>query len=422
VSDVNIEKCPVHRLSRAYDPFHSPQLDNPFPVWAESRSEAPVFYSEVLDAWIVTRYKDIAYIYRTPSLFSSELDNRLTKYPPAAQAILDEIPDFEDTKAPRNDAPNHTRLRRYMQMAFLPKKLALLRDDVAVIANRLIDEMEKSDEGDFYVEFARPFSLNVMGLILDLPDDVLAHVQKWTEADMLTRHGHPTEEQAIEGAKAVRSFWDLAVKLLEERKKNPGNDFVSLAVQANDQVDDPLSLREMVGQVVQVFLGGFETTGSWLTMAMALLLENDRQRWLDLRNDPTSIERVVEETLRLRGPTQINWRTPLQDVEIDGVTVPAGSRLGVAMGSANRDEEFFVDADSYDLSRPNLKNHLAFGTGIHVCVGAGVSRLEGRVAFAVLSQRLADIRLAPNADVVHYLPNAMQIMPRNLHVRWDMIG
>jgi cytochrome P450 len=282
--------------------------------------------------------------------------------------------------------------------------------------------MENVDGGNFYEVFARPFSLNVMGLILDLPSDVLADIQKWTEADMLTRHGHPSEEQAIEGAKAVRAFWDLAVTLLDERKQNPGDDFVSLAVQANEQVDDPLSQREMVGQVVQVFLGGFETTGSWLTLAMGLLLENDRQRWLDLRHDPTSIEKVVEETLRLRGPTQMNWRTPLRDVVIEGVTIPAGSRLGIAMGSANRDDEFFDDADRYDLTRPNLKNHLAFGTGIHVCVGAGVSRLEGRVALAALSRRLADIRLAPDAERIHYLPNAMQIMPRNLELRWDAIS
>jgi cytochrome P450 len=189
----------------------------------------------------------------------------------------------------------------------------------------------------------------------------------------------------------------------------------------NEVSDDPLTEREMVGQVVQVFLGGFETTASWLTMAVALLLEGDRERWTALVNDISSVNSVVEETLRLKGSAQMNWRTPKADVEIGGVTIPAGSRVGVAMLSGNRDTEVFANPDVYDPARPELKKHMAFGKGIHVCVGAGVTRQEGRIALTALAQRLPDLRIDPSGGEMIYLPNAMLVMPRNLHLRWDPI-
>lgn len=413
-----VSGCPVRGLGATYTPFEGPQLQSPLQVWEESRRDEPVFFSEVLGAWIISRYEDVDFVYRNPAIFSSELDNRLTPYPPEAQAILHGIPDYEDTKAPRNDPPYHGRLRRYMQKSFLPKKLAAREHEIETLAHRLVDHMGE-EGGEFYTGFGSPFALAVMGLILRLPTETLQQIQAWTEADMIFRHGHPTAEQAIEGAHAVRSFWNLAVELLEERRRNPQDDFVSDAVAMNDASDDPLTEREMVGQVVQVFLGGFETSASWLTMAVGLLLEGDRQRWLDLRERPDDINLVVEETLRLRASAQTNWRTPVHDVEIAGVTIPAGSRVGILPLSANRDSAVFERADEYDPHRPDLKKHIAFGRGIHVCVGAGVTRQEGRIGLRVLSERLPDLRRDPDYDDIHYLPNAMLIMPRGLHLRWD---
>jgi cytochrome P450 len=396
----------------------SPQLESPFPVWEEARNEVPVFYSEVLNAWVVTRYEDFDRIVRDPATFSSEIDDRLYVNSPEVEAILEGIPDVQDTKVLVNDPPQHGRLRQYMQKTFLPRKLAAREDDIHALAHRLIDRMAAEPGGEFYSTFASPYALEVMGIVLRLPREQLEQIHSWTEADMIFRHGSPTEEQALAGARAQRGFWEFAVGLLEERRARPLDDFVSEAVQMNDASDAPLTLREMVGQVVVVFLGGFETTANWLAMAMALLLEGNRERWTELKNGAVTINNVVEETLRLRGSAQMNWRIPNVDVEIGGVRIPAGSKIGIGNLAANRDPAVFKDPDLYDPSRPGLSRHVAFGKGIHTCVGAGVARQEGRIALAALAQRLPDIRVDPSAAPMTYLPSAMLMMPRNLHLLW----
>jgi cytochrome P450 len=426
-ADPQVAACPVHGLSKSYNPFVSPQLESPFPVWEEARNEAPVFFSEVLNAWVVTRYGDLDQIMRDPIAFSSEINpEQYVSSPemqilPEVKAILEGIPEVQSTKVVVNDPPKHGQLRQYMQKTFLPKKLAAWESDFQALAHGLIDEMEMRQGGEFYRTFASQFSLDVLGVVLRLPREQMEHIRSWTEADSIFRLGNPTRDQALAGARAQRSFYELATELISERRRNPQDDFVSFAVRLNDASDNPLTEREIVGQIVVVFLAGFETTANWLTMAMALLLEGNRERWTALKNDLESVTRVVEETLRLRGSAQMNWRTPMADVEIGGVRIPAGAKVGIGNLSANRDERVFANPDVYDPDRPGLSKHMAFGKGIHTCAGAPLARQEGRIALTALAERLPDIRLNPAAGEMTYLPHSTLVMARNLHLRWDPI-
>jgi cytochrome P450 len=421
VNDPDIQQCPASRLTKVYNPFVPPQLECPFPVWEEARNEAPVFYSEVLNAWVVTRYEDVDRIVRDPGLFSSQVDDRLYVNSAEVDAVLEGIPEIQDTKVLVNDPPQHGRLRQYMQKTFLPKKLVGWESDIRGLADTLIDRMMMQPNGEFHSSFASPFSLAVMGIVLRLPHEQLEQLRAWTEADMIFRHGSPTEQQALAGARAQRAFYEFAVELIAERRRRPLDDFVSFAVQMNDASDNPLTEREMVGQIIVMFLGGFESTANWLTMAMALLLEGNRERWIALRDDPGSVNNVVEEALRLRGSAQMNWRTPKADVQIGSAMIPAGAKVGIANLSANRDAAVFEDPDAYDPARPGLAKHMAFGKGIHTCAGAPLARQEGRVALIALAQRLPDIRLDEASGHMTYLPSAMLVMARNLFLRWDPI-
>ena len=415
---VDAATCPFHDLRREYNPFEAPQKDAPYSAWGYARSKEPVFFSEVLGAWVVTRYADVDYVLRNPEIFSSDVDNGLNPLSPEVLELLDGVPDYRDIIMLVTDPPRHRRLRQFMQKSFLPKLVQPWTVDFEQLASDLVDQIEPKGRGDFYADFANPFSLYVLGSLMRLPRDTMTTVYEWATKDMLLRFGQPTPEQARAGALARRDYYDFGCELVRQRRAEPLDDFLSAAIVASDASDDPLSEGELVGQVMSLLIAGHETTANWLTLAMRCLLA-DRSRWEMLVQRRVKTAQLVEETLRFEGPAQAVWRKPTREVELGGANIPAGVLMSVVIGSGNRDPEAFEDPDSFDVDRPGLEKHVAFGKGIHVCVGAGVARLEGRAALDVLSQRLPQMRLDERREPMSFVPNAIQRMARGLFVRWD---
>jgi cytochrome P450 len=408
----------VTNLSATYSPFASPQLENPFPVWKQARDEQPVFFSEVLNAWVVTRYEDVALALRDHERFSSVGGSKpLTPPAPDVQAILDQVPDGQQMDVLTSDPPRHSRLRRFMQRNFTARRVSGLEGELRRLAMELIDAFAADRRCDFYTSFAHPYPLSAIGALLNLPRTDHDTIQHWVACNISLKWGSLEHDAHLAAAQGRVDFYRYCEALIDSRRHSPGADLLTAVVQDSDQSDDPLTGPEMVGQIMTFLTAGHETTANWLALAMSHLLE-DRTRWEELCADRDRLDLVVEETLRYDGPAQTLWRTTLVDVELSGVTVPRGSRLGVVVGAADLDERVFEHPASFDLDRPTNRSHLQFGRGIHACVGAGLARLEGRVAFDVLAGRLPGLRLRDDG-AMSFRPNAIQRVPRQLLIEWD---
>ena len=404
-------------LTSAYDPFHSPQLDDPQPVWARARRECPVFHSDVLDAWIVTRYEDVAWVLRDHARFSSAGGSKpFAPPPPEVAAVLAQVPDPQQMDLLTSDPPRHSRLRQFMQNAFTQRHVAGLEDELRTLANELVDEFVDDGWCDFYTAFAHPFPLRAIGELIGIPRQDQGEITHWVTCNIQLKWGSLDPASHLVAARGRVAFYEFGQRLIAERRATPGDDLLSALVTESDQSDDPLTEPELVGQIMTLLTAGHETTANWLTLGVRRLLVEGR--WDTASGDADVLDAVVEETLRHDGPAQGLWRTARDDIEVGGVTIPRGARISAVVGSADRDADVFADPDRFDLGRAEARGHLQFGRGIHTCVGASLARLEGRVAFDVLGSRLPTLRLR-DGGAVTFAPNAIKRVPRRLLVEWD---
>jgi cytochrome P450 len=198
---------------------------------------------------------------------------------------------------------------------------------------------------------------------------------------------------------------------------DPDGNELSEMLASTCAASDPIDLAELVGLMQSLVTAGHETTANWLTMSLFHLL-SERERWEQLCSDPSQIPEIVEETLRYETPAFALWRTAAADTTIANVRIRAGDRLYCLLGSSNRDETAFDNADDYEPGRPDGRRHLAFGRGIHTCVGASLARLEGRVAFEVLRERLPSLRSAQST--ISFIPNTSLRLTKGLQLEWDI--
>jgi cytochrome P450 len=421
------DRSPVGR--EHYDPFVPPMRDDPYPAWASLRAEQPVFYSQALSAWVVTRYEDICAVVRDPVRFANSGTFRpLTPPPPEVQAILDEgypfeaLPPFVAT-----DPPLHTRLRKFANAAFTNQRVAELEPRIREVAGELLDAMVALGRGraDFVSRFAFRLPLTVVGELIGVPREDHDRLHRWS-GDRLALHwvtALPLEEQKAL-ARSFVEFQRYSAELIEARRHSPRDDIISAMVALRLEGEQPLTTGELIGQMMGLVSAGHETTMNLLAHALFHLLRHPAQ-WAALCADPVGLApRAVEETLRYDSPVSGMWRIAAQDATVGGVTIPRGARIAVLFGSANRDPAAFPDdPDGFDITRPPSPTgaqHLAFGRGVHFCLGANLARLEGRVALELLATRLPTLRLDPDAGPVAWRPNAAFRGPAALPIAWDV--
>jgi cytochrome P450 len=308
------------------------------------------------------------------------------------------------------DPPDHTRYRRLVTKAFTPKSIAELEPAIRAITTRLIDGWIDRGAIEFVTEFAVPLPVEVIARALNVPDERLADFKRWSDDSIAGIGTNLSIDERVVAERGVNEFQRYFADQLEQRRHEPQDDLLTNLLHARvddaDVVDPrPLDMPEMLSILQQLLVAGNETTTKMLTEMVRLLAEHPEQ-WRQVQDDPSRVERVVEETLRLSTPTQGMFRIATRDVTLGGVDIPAGARLIVVYSSANRDEALYVDPDAFDPDRANLKEHLAFGKGVHFCLGAALSRLEGRVALQELCRRLDTLRLAPS-NTFTYFPSFM---------------
>jgi cytochrome P450 len=404
-------------LETAFNPFDATFMTAPGMVLAEARAESPVFFSPFLNAWVVTRYEDVAAVLREPGRFVSKDVLSIVELlgPEVIELFGDEIP-MEGTLIGVDD-PDHARLRRVLQPGLNPEAVASHEPMIRARCHILIDDMMREDDGDLVTHFAYPLPLHVTSEVIGMPRDLamyLGHVvEDWTALSTALLFGVGLDEQIIL-ANRILDAHRLCARLIEQRYKNPRGDLISLVAKGRDTHD--LSPREMLSLVPGLFLAGFEPS-AYLIASLLWRLLSVPARYEALRDDPTLAPKFLEETLRLDAPVFGMWRIASEESVIGGQLISAGERAFLAYLSANRDSSHYSESDEFSLTHERTSPHLAFGRGIHSCIGAPLARLEGRVALEVITERLPNLKLVEGFSPI-YQPHPFLRGMASLPVTW----
>ncbi|MCU0259772.1 MAG: cytochrome P450 [Ilumatobacteraceae bacterium] len=406
-----------------FNPFDPTVLQCPFPHYAQMREEAPVLRLDHLGGlYLVTRHDLVLEVVRDPQLYSSQFGGASMPMPAEDRAKMAEVMREGYPRVPTMltaDQPDHTRYRRLVAKAFSPRAIADLEPEIRRITTELLDAIVAKAAAaggtasvEFVEEFAVPLPVRVIAKALNVPDERLADFKRWSD-DSIAGIGTQLDiDGRVAAERGVNEFQHYFAEQLERRRTEPQDDLLTNLLNARIDDDDPdvtdrrpLDMPEMLSIVQQLLVAGNETTTKMLTEMMRLLGEHPDQ-WDAVRADPDRVDRIVEETLRLSTPTQGMFRIVTRDTELGGVPLPEGSRIVIVFSSANRDESVFPHPDEFDPDRDHVRDHLAFGKGIHYCLGANLSRLEGRIALQELAARIESFRLADD-NQYGYFPSFM---------------
>jgi cytochrome P450 len=404
-------------LGDDYDPFDAAHVADPYAFYQRARVERPVFFSPALDAWVVTRHDDVQAVLKDHHRFMVAIYGaRTASHTPEALAILRETP-ITGRSLLLIDPPEHTRLRAIISRTLSAQRSAALEPRVRPLSARLIDELRPLGRTDFMAGFANPFPILVIGSLLDVPEADFPRLLRWSNdrTTLLFADVAPEDQPAL--ARSSLALERYILEMAERRRHDLGDDLASDLIRSAGEGETPLDPMEVAATLRLLLVAGFETTIKLLGNTMLRLL-SDRRLWLDVVDHPERIPDVVEESLRLDGPVLSTMRTAREEVEVGGVTIPEGAMVHLVTGSANRDEAVFADAAGFHPEREWPAPHLAFGYGIHFCVGAPLARLEMRIALEQLGERLPSLRLAPDRRV-EYDHGLLLRGPRQLWLEWD---
>ena len=396
---------------QTFNPFDPKTLQCPYPHYQKMRAEQPVLEIPALGMYLVTSHELVTEIIKDTETYSSAFGN--TSMPLGAEdrvkmaAVIAEAYPRVPTMLTA-DPPNHTRYRRLVSKAFTPRAISDLEPVIRAITNRLIDSWVSTGRIEFVTQFAVPLPVEVIAKALNVPDDRLVDFKRWSDDSIAGIGTNISLDQRLEAERGVNEFQRYFAAELEKRQIDPQNDLLTNLLNARIDDDDPditdkraLDMPEMLSIVQQLLVAGNETTTKMLTEMIRLLSENPDQ-WAKLKADPTRVGAIVEETLRLSTPTQGMFRIATKDVELAGVKIPKGSRVVVVFMSANRDENIFLEPDAFNPDREHLNDHLAFSKGTHYCLGANLSRLEGRIALEEFAKRIDHFALVETNDYAYH--------------------
>ena len=359
----------------AWDPLI--QLDDPYPVYRQLRDEAPAHYHARRDLWTLSRWDDVAAAAKDWETFSSSVGGRGNDVDDTYQLFL------PAGDLPAADPPLHTRLRGALRLAFSPSALKVrFEPAVREQVRGLVDRFVKAGGGDFAWDLARPLPATTMFAWFGFPEDDHEQLLAWF-GDLVERTQGESALPTV--ALAARDRLQAYVRdIAAERRTVPSDDLMTHLVRAEGTGE--LTSDELLGSSLLMFVAGITTTSGLLSNSLYHLASRDAVRDT-MGVDPTTIPVAVEELLRFDGPIQALARTTIRPVELHGTTIPEGARVVLLWGSADRDERHWPDPDTIDISRPQIR-HVAFGDGIHHCLGAPLARLEARIVFEELLPRI----------------------------------
>jgi cytochrome P450 len=409
---------PTAAIGAGYNPFDPAFTHDPFPFYAAARRAAPVCFSEAFQTWVVTGHDEIVALTRDPALFSSA---SILDVPfPLPDEVLAVLHEGYYPMAPglfNNDPPGHTRARALATSAFSHARIAAMEPSIRALAHALVDGFVSDGEADLLDRFAYPLPMTVIADLVGVEHREMAQVKAWHDEWMSLYAPDLSLEQQLKGARALVAYQRYYTDLIEDRKASPRDDLATALVEAHIEGETPFTTPEIVSQLIILLSAAHETTTSFLANMVRLLLE-DPARWREVSADPALIPAAMDESLRFEPPVHMEPRVTRAQASLGGVAIPSGARVHAMYGAVGRDPALFEDPDRFDLHRPHRHGHMAFGHGIHYCLGAALARLEGRVALEVLKERLPGLRLAPGF-AVEYTPSFFFRHLKRVDVQWD---
>ena len=374
-----------------YNPFDPAVHANPYPTYDSLRVEDPVHWSELMEAWLLTRYDDVVAVLND-SRFSANRRQAQSRLAREAMRRQGEFGPFGQAVTMLGaDPPEHTRLRRLVSKAFTPRMVEGMRPHIQEIVDELLDAVQGSGGLDVIHDLAYPLPVIVIAEMLGVPPEHRDEFKRWSGHIVATMGGSLRPPEVLErGRRSIHELAQYFRGVLEERRREPREDLLSRLIAAEEQ-GQVLSEDELLATAMLLLIAGNETTTNLIGNGMLALLRNHDQLQR-LRDDPSLIQPAVEELLRYDGPVQATSRVVTEDLEIGGRQVRKGELVLAALAAANRDPGRFERPDRLDISRqPN--EHVAFGDGIHFCLGMALARAEGQIAIETLLRRIPNPRL-----------------------------
>ena len=395
----------------AYNPFDPELRRNPWPIYTRLREEAPLYPVPGLGFSVLSRYDDVLRALKDPRSFSSRAMADL--FSAGGKATLGEESSLDGETLIGTDPPVHTRLRKIVNRGFTPRRIAALEPRIREVTAGLVDRIADKDECDLVSELGTPLPVTIIAEILGVDPERHEDFKRWSDDFMMLASGRPTPEQAASIQRTDEELNTWVDEIVEERRARPRDDVIS-ALLAAEASEDVMTAEEIGNLIVILLIAGNETTTNLISNGMLALLDHPEQL-AALRADPRLLPGAIEELLRFCGPIQIIVRRATRDLELAGGKLREGDMVGLLLGSANRDERQFAHADRLDLRR-DARAHLAFGLGTHFCVGAPLARLEARVAFELILQRLDGIERVP--EQLEFPANLIVRGPERLRLRF----
>jgi cytochrome P450 len=372
---------------------------NPFPFYARLRSEAPLYRTVLPDkqsAWLITRYDDVLAVLKDERFGKDRLraksSEQIKKQPwmprvfrPLTRNMLD------------MDAPDHTRLRGLVQKAFIPRLIENMRERIQALSDELLDTTGIRGRMDLVQEYALPIPTTIIAEMLGVPANDRHKFHRWSAAIVSSNSSRWGTLKAMPN---VMAFVGYIRRLIKTKRENPNDDLLTALVRT-EEAGDQFGDDELLAMVFLLLVAGHETTVNLIANGVLTLLESPGEL-RRLMNEPSLINSAVEELLRFNGPLETaTERYAREDLTVAGVTIPRGELVLAVLASANRVHQQFENPDKLNLSRePNC--HLAFGCGVHYCLGAPLARLEGQIAISTLFRGIPDLRLAKPLDALRW--------------------
>lgn len=383
---------------------------DPYPVYAQLRERGPVHHVRTpngLEMWLVVGHEACRTAFTDPRLSRdwrrsgdiSQFIGADQDHPALAHMLM-------------SDPPDHTRLRRLVAREFTPRRIESLAPRIQQITDGLLDAMEANPErrADLVDAFAFPLPMTVICELLGVPELDREAFRGWSN-EIVARTSSEAEASAYEEVPRYLT------ELIDAKRAAPGDDLLSAMIHAVDEGGDRLSPDELIGMCVLILIAGHETTVNMIGNGMRALFAHPDQL-ADLRADLGLLDGAIEEMLRYDGPVETSTeRLALEDVEMGGVVIPAGSAVLIAMADADRDPARFEDPDRFDIRR-DARGHIAFGHGLHYCLGAPLARMEGRIALRSLLERFPGLDGDSDEAKLAWVPGMLIRGVRELPVRW----
>jgi cytochrome P450 len=406
--------CPVHA---EFDPLSEEFLADPYPILAGLPADgADVFYAPSIGYYVVTRYSDIEQVFSDPATYSAAVAQApLVPLVSEAQQILLAGGHRPQPSMVSLDEPQHARLRKPAARAFSMKRVNTMLPAIEATTARLLDVVAGQTEFDLIGALAFPLPANIVFSLMGVPEQDYPQLKAWCGYRAALSWGRPAPGDQIEIATAIAAYRKYLRDLVDVKAAEPGDDLTTDLLAISDENPDRLSRDEIGSILFSLSFAGHETTTGLIGNTVRRLLE-DPACWTEIVRQPDLIPGAVDETLRFDPSVPVWRRVTTRATTLAGVDLAHGAKLFLWLAAAGRDGAVFTNPDDFDVHRPGADQHLAFGKGLHYCLGANLGRLETQIAVAELARRYPDLRLAPDQRLTFH-PNISFRGPQSLRVR-----